>query len=46
MVSFGGPLPLFQFFAKENPFSNSKLVVVFPKEEFKLGEFVDVKINS
>ena len=32
LVSFGGPLPLFQFFAKENPFSNSKLRRFFPKD--------------
>ena len=32
LVSFGGPLPLFQFFAKENPFRNSKLRRFFPKD--------------
>jgi hypothetical protein len=32
LVSFGGPLPLYQYFAKENPFNNQKLRRFFPKD--------------
>ncbi|MGB2245634.1 MAG: amidohydrolase family protein, partial [Flavobacteriaceae bacterium] len=32
LVSFGGPLPIYQYFAKENPFENQKLRRFFPKD--------------
>ena len=32
LVSFGGPLPLYQYFAKENPFNNQKLRRFFPED--------------
>lgn len=32
LVSFGGPLPIYQYFAKENPFENQKLRRFFPND--------------
>ena len=32
LVSFGGPLPIYQYFAKENPFENKKLRRFFPND--------------
>ena len=32
LVSFGGPLPIYQYLAKENPFENQKLRRFFPKD--------------
>ena len=33
LVSFGGPLPIYQYLAKENPFENQKLRRFFPKDD-------------
>lgn len=32
LVSFGGPLPIYQYLAKENPFENKKLRRFFPND--------------
>ena len=32
LVSFGGPLPIYQYLAKENPFGNKKLRRFFPND--------------
>ncbi len=32
LVSFGGPLPIYQYLAKENPFENQKLRRFFPND--------------
>ena len=33
LVSFGGPLPIYQYLAKENPFEDQKLRYFFPNDE-------------
>lgn len=32
LVAFGGPLPVFRFFAEQNPFENEKLKYFFPND--------------
>ena len=32
LVSFGGPLPIFRFFAEKNPFENEKIKYFFPND--------------